>query len=90
MFEYAAKAFGAWFLGFFPLAEIYIAVPAAMSTGLDDASVILWSVFGNFTPALLIISLDQLLRKNDWISTRLDKMGSEKARNYVDYCELFK
>ena len=84
MFEYAAKAFSAWFLGFFPLAEIYIAVPAAMATGLDDVSAILWSVTGNFTPALLIIGMGEALRKNAWINSKLDKMVSEKARSYIE------
>ncbi|MEO1165549.1 MAG: hypothetical protein AAFV98_17320 [Chloroflexota bacterium] len=35
MVEYIGKAFSAWFLGFFPLAEIYIAVPGAIALGLD-------------------------------------------------------
>lgn len=40
MLEYLARAAAAWFVGFFPLAEIYVAVPAAMAAGLDDVSVV--------------------------------------------------
>lgn len=52
--DYFAKAFGTWFMGFFPLTEIYFAVPAGLATGLDDLSVIFWAVFGNVLPIILI------------------------------------
>lgn len=62
-YEYLLKAAGTWFMGFFPLAEIYIAIPAGMAIGLDDLSVIFWAVFGNFTPVLLIhYGYEQLIR----------------------------
>jgi hypothetical protein len=38
MLDYAAKAATAWFVGFFPLFEIYLAVPAAVAMGLDYVS----------------------------------------------------
>jgi uncharacterized membrane protein len=61
--DYIWKAASAWFVGFFPLAEIYVAVPSAVALGLDDVSVIFWTVFGNFTPALLIsVSYEQIIR----------------------------
>jgi len=46
MVEYIAKAFAAWFIGFFPYFEIYVAVPAAIAMGLDYFSAVTWSVFG--------------------------------------------
>lgn len=63
MFDYMVLAIGAWFLGFFPLAEIYVAVPAALAAGLDHISAWAWAVLGNFTPVVLItIFYDQLMR----------------------------
>jgi uncharacterized membrane protein len=54
MIDYLYKSFLVWFLGFFPLFEIYVAVPAGMAMGLDPFSVVLSSVTGNFAPVLLI------------------------------------
>ena len=52
--DYAARAAGAWLLGFAPFAEIYVAVPVALATGLDPASVVVWTVAGNYAPVPLI------------------------------------
>jgi uncharacterized membrane protein len=82
--EYAIRAAGAWFLGFFPLAEIYIAVPAALATGLDPASVFFWSVFGNFTPLLLIHYFHDQLRKIERINRWLERLYSPKFKQNVD------
>lgn len=61
--EYAAKAAAAWFLGFFPFAEIYVAVPAARLMGLDPVSSVVWPVLGNWLPVPLILyAYEQLLR----------------------------
>jgi hypothetical protein len=38
MLDYAAKGATAWFLGLFPLFEIYLAVPAAVAMELDYVS----------------------------------------------------
>lgn len=72
--EYIARAATAWFLGFFPFFEIYVAVPAAIALGLDYLSAVVWSVLGNFTPVLLIVfAYEQLMRANAvraWLETR--------------------
>lgn len=61
--EYAAKAAAAWFLGFFPFAEIYVAVPAAVVMGLDPVSAVAWPVAGNWLPVpLILFAYEQLLR----------------------------
>lgn len=63
MLDYLGKAATAWFLGFFPFFEIYVAVPAAIALGLDYVSAVVWPVLGNFTPVLLIVfAYSQLLR----------------------------
>lgn len=84
MIDYAIRAAGAWFLGFFPLAEIYVAVPAAMASGLDDLSVLFWTVLGNFTPVLLIHALYNGLmnvpRIRDWFA----RLVSERAKAHIN------
>lgn len=51
---YVARAAWAWFLGFVPVAEIYVAVPAAVAMGLDPVSVVVWTVAGNYAPVPLV------------------------------------
>ncbi len=86
MAEYISKALGAWFLGFFPLAEIYIAVPAAVATGLDDLSVLVWTIFGNFTPVLLVTALyTQLIRiprVRVWFEWLINEKAQERINKY--------
>jgi uncharacterized membrane protein len=63
MLEYAAKAAAAWFLGFFPFAEIYVAVPAAVVMGLDPLSAVVWPVLGNWLPVpLILFAYEKVLR----------------------------
>jgi uncharacterized membrane protein len=84
MADYLARALGAWFVGFFPLAEIYVAVPAALAVGLDHLSTVFWTVFGNFTPLLLIHfgynNLLRLPRLRRW----LESLVSERAKRAID------
>jgi uncharacterized membrane protein len=82
--EYIIKAAGVWFVGFFPLAEIYVAVPAGMAAGLDSASVVVWSVLGNFTPAVLIHFFYDQLNRVERIRRWLSKFTSEKLRDRVN------
>lgn len=82
--DYLWKAGSAWFLGFFPLAEIYVAVPYAMALGLDDVSTIVWTVFGNFTPALLISAMYQQLLRIPRIAHWMERLISEKAEARVN------
>ncbi|MEM6283093.1 MAG: small multi-drug export protein [Chloroflexota bacterium] len=82
--EYLWKAASAWFMGFFPLAEIYVAVPYAVALGLDDVSVILWTVLGNFTPALLIIVMYRQMMRIPRVASWLGGLVSEKAKARVD------
>lgn len=80
MSEYLIKAFAVWFIGFFPLAEIYVAVPAGLTLGLDIWSVVIWSVFGNYIPAVLISLLYDKLKQYPKIDHYLQKLSSEKIR----------
>ena len=82
--EYIAKAGTAWFLGFFPLAEIYVAVPAAIASGLDNVSVLVWTISGNFMPALLIIGLYDWLRGFERVDRWFDRMNSERLSDWLN------
>ncbi|NOK61055.1 MAG: hypothetical protein GFH27_549307n38 [Chloroflexi bacterium AL-W] len=82
--DYFIRAFGAWFVGFFPLAEIYVAVPAAMAADLDDVSVIFWTVFGNYTPVLLIHFFYEELLRFDKIRNWLERLVSTKAEAQIN------
>ncbi|GAB4318002.1 MAG: hypothetical protein Kow00117_08230 [Phototrophicales bacterium] len=82
--EYLSKALMTWFLGFFPLAEIYVAVPAGMALGLSGLSVVVWSVFGNFLPILLIHYGYESLMRIEWINRWLTWLASDKAKARMD------
>lgn len=84
MLEYLAQAFSAWFVGFFPLAEIYVAIPAAIALGLDDFSVIFWGVLGNFTPALLVNFLYEQLIRIERVNKWMRRMISEQAEERIN------
>ncbi len=78
--EYMAKAAAAWFMGFFPFFEIYVAVPGAIALGLDYKSAVFWSVLGNFTPVpIIVFAYERLLRLpglKRWLRTsgRLERL----------------
>ncbi|GAB4519295.1 MAG: hypothetical protein OHK0046_27950 [Anaerolineae bacterium] len=84
MTDYLIKAAGAWFVGFFPLAEIYVAIPAAVAAGLDNVSVIVWTVFGNFTPVLLINFLYEWLIRYERVRKWLEGLVSEKVKARIN------
>lgn len=84
MWDYVVKAGSAWFAGFFPLAEIYVAIPFAMSIGLDAASAVLWTVLGNITPIVLMSLLYDQLTRVAWLRERLGRMVSERFARAVN------
>jgi uncharacterized membrane protein len=82
--EYIFLSLSAWLLGFFPLAEIYVAIPAAMAMGLDPVSVFFWCVFGNFTPLLLIHFFYEQMARNERLQHWLNRLSSPKFKQKVD------
>ncbi len=87
-FDYLTRAFSTWFAGFFPLAEIYVAVPAALAIGMDSASVIFWAVLGNYTPVLLIHYGYEQLSRSRRIAAWLDRLYSEKLKSRIQRYEI--
>lgn len=84
MLEYAAKAATAWFLGFFPFLEIYVAVPAAVAMGLDYVSAVVWPVLGNYAPVPLIVIFYRQLLKLRRVGPWLERLASPRARGHLD------
>lgn len=84
MWDYWLAALSAWLVGFFPLAEIYVAVPIAMAAGLDPASAIFWAVFGNYTPILLIHFGYEKLKETQWAKPWIDRFTSQKFKTQID------
>ncbi|MDQ3458853.1 MAG: small multi-drug export protein [Deinococcota bacterium] len=82
--EYTGKAATAWFLGFFPFFEIYVAVPAAIAMGLDYTSAVVWPALGNFTPVLLIVFAYEKLARHPQIGDWLTGRRSERFERLVN------
>ena len=83
MFEYFAKVASVWFVGFSPLTGILSAIPAGVALGLDNVTILFWSVFGSFTPALLITMLYKQMmsirRVNSWLEGLVSVRLQERA-----------
>jgi uncharacterized membrane protein len=87
--DYLARAAAAWFIGFFPLAEIYVAIPAALAAGLDPVSVVFWTVFGNFTPVVLVhYGYEQLIRI-DRVRRWFDRLVSDSLAARLERYSLW-
>lgn len=71
--SYWAAAAATWWIGFFPLAELYIALPAGLAMGLDYGSAVFWTVFGNATPLFVIRFGFQWLMSRPRIGTFLER-----------------
>ena len=84
MLEYLMKAVGVWLVGFAPLTGLVSAVPAGVVLGLGNASVLVWSVFGAFTPALLIDALYTQMLRFPRLNTYVRRLDSERVRRRVD------
>lgn len=82
--EYIGLAAAAWFLGFFPLAEIYVAVPAALAAGLDNVSALFWTISGNITPIILIHYGFEALMRHDRVRGWLSRLVSDRAKARFD------
>lgn len=94
--EYMTKALATWLVGFFPYAEVYVAVAAGMAMQLDVVSSVVWGVFGNFTPVpLMLWSYGRLMgipRLRAWLLRmeirawllRIEKRGGQSAKRAFD------
>lgn len=79
MENYIWLAATSWFMGFFPLFEIYLAVPASMGTGLGVVSAVFWSWFGNFFVIPFISYFYDWLTKFKKVNTYFRKLANSKT-----------
>lgn len=82
--DYVAKAASAFFLGFFPFLEIYLAVPAAIAMGLDPVSAIVWPALGNYLPVPLIVFFYARLRELPRVGPWLERRAGSRAKRLLD------
>jgi uncharacterized membrane protein len=82
--DYAARAATAWFLGFFPFFEIYVAIPAAFALGLDPVSAVLWPVLGNVAPIILIAFAHEQLKRIERVRRWLQGRRSERFETWIN------
>jgi uncharacterized membrane protein len=83
MREYILLSGTAWFMGFFPMLEIYLAIPSVMAMGLDPVSAVLWASFGNFIPVPLLVFFSEQLARIGWIGRRLEKMANSRFSQWI-------
>jgi uncharacterized membrane protein len=90
--EYIVLASTAWFMGFFPLFEVYLAVPAAMLMGLDVVSSIVWASFGNFcaVPVVMLFyaQLERIQRVKQWFERMENSRYKPLVEKYGSYVVL--
>jgi uncharacterized membrane protein len=84
MAGYLAKALSVWLIGFFPLAEIYVAVPAGLAMGLDAISTVVWSTTGNIAPIVLLHYGYEALARIPRIGRWLERLSSPRLRETLD------
>ena len=79
MLNYILLAATAWFMGFFPLFEIYLAVPASMGLGLDIVSAMFWSWLGNFIVIPFTSYFYDWLTKFNKVNKFFSKLANSKS-----------
>ena len=82
--EYVAAAALAWFVGFLPLFEIYVAIPVGLAAGLDPMSATVWSALGNILPLYLVDLGYEWLRRHERIDRWLSRLRRERVERILD------
>ena len=82
--EYLAAAALAWLIGFIPLFEIYVAIPAGLAAGLDPVSATFWSAFGNIVPLWLVDLGYERLRRIERVDRYLSVLRRERVEHILD------
>ena len=74
----------AWFLGFFPLFDIYIAVPVAMGAGFDPVSAVLWAAVGNFMAVPTVTLFYRQLERVSFFANWMEKLAANRFRGKIE------
>lgn len=65
-------------MGFFPLFEIYLAIPSTMALGLDMVSSVVWSGFGTFIAIPFIVYFFEFLSRIKCVKKFFFKLSQSK------------
>ena len=82
--EYVATAAFTWLVGFLPLFEIYIAIPAGLAAGLDPISTTVWAAFGNIVPLFIVDAGYEWLRRHERIDRWLSVLRRQRVEDILD------
>lgn len=83
MIEYISLSLTAWFMGFFPLFEIYLAIPSTMALGLDMVSSVVWSGLGTFIAIPFIVYFFEFLARFQPINNFFQKLAQSKYSEQI-------
>lgn len=81
---YAWKAATVWFVAFVPIFELYIAVPTGIALGLDPVSAVIWTVAGNWPPALLVHWGYERLRQVGRVGRWFEQLATGRWRRSLE------
>jgi uncharacterized membrane protein len=84
MWNYIVLAWTAWFMGFFPLFEVYLAVPAVMVMGLDPISSVFWASLGNFCAVPCVIYGYRLLERFSAVKRWFERLQQSRYKPMVE------
>jgi uncharacterized membrane protein len=84
LLAYLGKGLTTSFLGFFPIFEVYVAVPAGILMGLDYVSAVGWGVTGNFLVVPLMIFFSTQLMRIARLRLWLERRSTERRQRAVD------
>lgn len=81
MIQHISLAASAWFMGFFPLTDIHVAIPSTMALGLGTTSAVFWSSLGSFISIPIISYFYDQLSRIKKINKYFQKLSSSKFSN---------
>lgn len=82
--DYFAQSLTVFLIGFFPNAEIYIAIPIGLALGLDPTSTVIFGVMGNFAPIPFIHYSYEQLYRIPRLARWLNRLASERVKRKVE------
>lgn len=65
-------------MGFFPMFEIYVAIPSSMALGLDMVSSVIWACIGNFMAIPFIVYFYNSLSRINIVNKYFQKLSGSK------------
>lgn len=83
MLEYLIIAATTFFMGFFPMFEVYLAVPAGIGLGMDVFSSVFWGVLGNWLVIPFVSYFYFFLLKSKKIKLYFEKISRSNTSQKI-------